>query len=49
MGFNGKKAVDWKLKYIEAFSSMEAALRQQAAGEMCRIVTPAAGERGSLP
>jgi Rha family phage regulatory protein len=40
MGFTGKKAVDWKLKYIEAFSSMEAALRQQTAGEMRRADIP---------
>jgi len=30
MGFTGKKALEWKLKYIEAFNSMEAELRAQA-------------------
>lgn len=28
MGFNGKKALDWKLKYIEAFNKMEEELRE---------------------
>lgn len=29
MGFTGKKALEWKLKYIEAFNLMEQKLRQQ--------------------
>jgi Rha family phage regulatory protein len=29
MGFTGKEALDWKLKYIEAFNKMEAALTSQ--------------------
>ena len=33
MGFNGKKALQWKMKYIEAFNSMEKALIQQASIE----------------
>ncbi len=28
MGFTGKKALAWKLKYIEAFNKMEAAIKQ---------------------
>ncbi|HHW80353.1 MAG TPA: Rha family transcriptional regulator, partial [Bacteroidales bacterium] len=28
MGFTGKKALEWKLKYIDAFNKMEASLRQ---------------------
>lgn len=28
MGFNGKKAMEWKLKYIEAFNKMEALLQE---------------------
>lgn len=28
MGFNGKKALDWKVKYIEAFNIMEQELRE---------------------
>lgn len=28
MSFTGKKALEWKLKYIEAFNRMEAALRE---------------------
>lgn len=30
MGFTGKKALEWKLKYIEAFNKMEAELRKQS-------------------
>ena len=30
MGFTGKKALEWKIKYEEAFSSLEAALLRQA-------------------
>lgn len=29
MGFTGKKAMEWKLKYIEAFNQMEKQLREQ--------------------
>ncbi|WP_353097707.1 phage regulatory protein/antirepressor Ant [Tissierella praeacuta] len=29
MGFTGKKALTWKLKYIEAFNKMEQALKEQ--------------------
>ncbi len=29
MGFTGRKALDWKLKYIEAFNKMEAHIKQQ--------------------
>lgn len=29
MGFTGKKALSWKLKYIEAFNKMEQALKEQ--------------------
>jgi Rha family phage regulatory protein len=30
MGFTGKKAMEWKLKYIQAFNEMEAMLKNQA-------------------
>lgn len=30
MGFTGKTALDWKLKYIEAFNSMESILRERS-------------------
>lgn len=30
MGFNGKKAMEWKLKYIEAFNSMESIIREKS-------------------
>lgn len=30
MGFTGEKALDWKLRYIEAFDKMEVALRKAA-------------------
>lgn len=29
MGFTGQKALEWKLKYIEAFNKMEQALKEQ--------------------
>lgn len=29
MGFTGKKALEWKIKYIEAFNAMEKALNQK--------------------
>jgi Rha family phage regulatory protein len=32
MGFTGEKALDWKLKYSDAFAAMEAALTQPATG-----------------
>ena len=31
MGFTGKEALAWKIRYIEAFNAMEAALKEQAA------------------
>lgn len=34
MGFTGKKAMQFKLAYIEAFNKMEAELTQQASGNM---------------
>jgi Rha family phage regulatory protein len=40
MKFTGKKALAWQLQYIEAFNSMEAALRQQAAGELRQADIP---------
>lgn len=33
MGFTGKKALEWKLKYIAAFNAMEKALAQRASRE----------------
>ena len=30
MGFNGKKAMEWKLKYIEAFNQMESIIREKS-------------------
>lgn len=29
MGFTGKKAMEWKIKFIEAFNAMEAAVKQK--------------------
>lgn len=34
MGFTGAKALEWKLKYIDAFNKMEKALTEQAAKPM---------------
>lgn len=33
MGFTGKKALDWKLKYIEAFNKMEALIKEKKSDE----------------
>lgn len=33
MGFTGKDALDWKLKYIAAFNTMEAAIRERLSTE----------------
>lgn len=33
MGFTGDKALAWKIKYIEAFNQMEAALRERQTSE----------------
>lgn len=30
MGFNGKKALDWKLQYIKAFNQMESFIREKS-------------------
>lgn len=30
MGFTGKKALEWKLKYIDAFNKMESVIRQKS-------------------
>lgn len=30
MGFNGKEALEWKLKYIEAFNKMETIIREKS-------------------
>ena len=34
MGFTGKEALDWKLKYIDAFNKMEAALMSQSVKQL---------------
>lgn len=33
MGFTGKKALEWKLKYIQAFNKMEATIRELSSQE----------------
>lgn len=33
MGFTGKEAFDWKLKYIEAFNKMEKLLQERATND----------------
>lgn len=37
MGFTGEKALQWKLKYIEAFNAMEQSLRNKEIGEYQQI------------
>lgn len=39
MGFTGKKALAFKLAYIDAFNRMEAQLRRPAAAEADRVLT----------
>ena len=34
MGFTGKKALEWKIKYIEAFNAMERKIREAAAPQL---------------
>lgn len=41
MGFTGAKALQWKLKYIEAFNSMEAKLRADRPDAMLALNDPA--------
>lgn len=38
MGFNGKNALEWKLKYIEAFNSMEQRLKLIEQQELGRLI-----------
>lgn len=38
MGFNGKNALEWKLKYIEAFNSMEQRLKLIEQQEIGRLI-----------
>lgn len=45
MGFTGKKAFEWKLKYIEAFNAMEAELRKQYEAEQLGDETLTASEQ----
>lgn len=55
MGFTGKKALAWKLRYIEAFNAMEAKLRQPRAlphvpGDAARLAQAlASGAPGLTP
>lgn len=37
MGMTGKAAIMWKLRYIEAFNAMEAALRQGPAERLTAV------------
>lgn len=48
MGFTGKRALDWKLRYIDAFNAMEAELRNRAPREddMLRALNGPATVRG---
>ncbi|KAF0234081.1 MAG: phage regulatory protein Rha [Desulfovibrionaceae bacterium] len=45
MGFTGKKALEWKLKYIEAFNRMEAELRDRPA----RAIPSGGWQRQAIP
>ena len=39
MGFTGKPAMEWKLKYIKAFNEMEAQLRENTTKVVTKVVT----------
>ena len=41
MGFTGKKALEWKLKYIEAFNEMETQLKEQPKTQIDLLVESA--------
>lgn len=38
MGFTGKRALQWKIDYINAFNAMEAKLHGEASGANCRLL-----------
>lgn len=38
MGFTGKKAIEWKIKFINAFNEMEKALRHPKISVSCSII-----------
>lgn len=48
MGFTGAKALKWKLRYIEAFNSMERELRDRPAVDPMVILNDPAAMRGLL-
>jgi len=41
MGFTGKKALEWKIRYIEAFNAMEAELSKPKRGRAVKALPPA--------
>lgn len=44
MGFTGEKALEWKLKYIDAFNRMEQALKEQVPEISSKLMYQIAGE-----
>lgn len=48
MGFTGAKALKWKLRYIEAFNTMEAELRSRKAVDVSAVLSNPAALRGLL-
>jgi len=48
MGFTGERALKWKLRYIEAFNTMEAELRKRPSVDPMQVLNDAAAMRGLL-
>ncbi len=48
MGFTGKKALAWKVRYIQAFNEMERALRQGRHGEPVQLPLSSVEDRRPL-
>ena len=41
MGFTGKEALEWKLKYINAFNQMEALITERKSSDLPALKIPA--------
>lgn len=48
MGFTGKKALDWKVRYIEAFNAMERALLEGKHGDPVALTPSSTADRVPL-
>lgn len=48
MGFNGVEALGWKMQYMHAFNTMEAALKKAAADRLERTEAALAASKGAI-